>query len=109
MRSNFAYCVPFTIGFSTSNKGIGMVLTTGIEGQFLHIHEDCDPTSATYGQIQSVPTLSASAMPTTGTFVRGHFVYNHGPDAAEYLGWIRITTGSGHVLNTDWRVVGAIA
>lgn len=70
--------------------------------------KDCNPTSATYGQIQSVPTLTASAMPATGTFVRGHFVYNSGPDAAEYLGWIRLTTGTGNVLNTDWKLVGLI-
>lgn len=106
--NNKAYCAPFVLGFSTSNKGVGIIPTTGLQGQVLFIHEDCDPTSATYGQIQSIPVLSASAMPAAGTYVRGHFVYNHGPDAGEYLGWIRLTTGTAHVLNTDWKVVGAI-
>lgn len=108
VRGNYCYSDPSVLNFSTSNKGVGSILRTGIEGRFLHIHEDCNPTSGTYGQVLSIPHVALHAMPTTGTFVQGHFVYNSDPAAGEYLGWIRLTTGSGNVLNTDWKVVGAI-
>lgn len=50
-----------------------------------------------------------STLPTTGTFVTGDFIRNTGssstvPDVNSMVlsGWRRITTGSAHVLNTDW-------
>lgn len=108
VRNNYTYSEPSALGFSTSNKGVGTIYRTGINGQYLHIHEDCTPTSATYGQILSNPLVAASAIPSAGTYVVGHFVYNTAPAASGYLGWSRLTTGSAHVLNTDWKVVGAI-
>lgn len=54
------------------------------------------------------PYNSATAMPTTGTWRQGDLVFNSAPTNAAGVaaGWIRITTGSGNVLNTDWRVFG---
>lgn len=48
---------------------------------------------------------SSAALPTTGTFAIGSFVYNTAPTVVAgktLLGWQRLTTGSGHVLGTDW-------
>lgn len=52
---------------------------------------------------------TALAKPTTGTYTAGDYVLNRAPTvlpmaAGNYtvLGWRRLTTGSGHVLNTDW-------
>ena len=49
---------------------------------------------------------TVSAMPTTGTYVRGYFSWNSNPtiDANDMilLGWCRLTTGSRHVDGTDW-------
>lgn len=52
---------------------------------------------------------TATAAPTTGTWSRGDFVRNSAPAEAgsassKYvvMGWVRITDGSGNVLNTDW-------
>lgn len=49
----------------------------------------------------------SAAIPTTGNFNAGDIVYSTGitQDAnnMQELGWRRLTTGSGHVLNTDWR------
>jgi hypothetical protein len=52
---------------------------------------------------------SASAMPTSGEYAQGDFVFNTAPaeagsSSSKYviLGWSRLTTGTGHTLNTDW-------
>lgn len=108
VRGNYCYSEPASLGFSTSNKGVGTIFRTGIQGRFIHIHEDCTPTSATYGQILTNPHVAFTAMPSTGTYVAGHFVYNTAPGAGGYLGWVRLTTGNAHVLNTDWKPAGAI-
>lgn len=51
----------------------------------------------------------ASAMPTTGSWTAGDYVQNtawaeQGTAGSKYIikGWMRITTGSNNVLNTDW-------
>jgi hypothetical protein len=60
------------------------------------------------GSIQAQNT-AASAMPTSGSFTAGDFIVNRAPailgaPGSRYVvrGWIRITSGSAHVLNTDW-------
>lgn len=60
------------------------------------------------GKIQSA-TNAVSSMPTTGSYTAGDFVVNSAPailgaPGSRYVvrGWIRITSGSAHVLNTDW-------
>jgi len=54
----------------------------------------------------SIAEYEAAAMPAAGTFRLGDKVYNTSPTiTAQQMvltGWIRLTTGSGHVLNTDW-------
>ena len=48
---------------------------------------------------------SAAAMPSSGAYTRGAFIENEQPSVSSgkvLLGWVRLTTGSGHVLNTDW-------
>lgn len=51
----------------------------------------------------------AAAMPTSGSYTQGDVVLNRNPTLAGFTGrryvvagWSRITTGSNHVLNTDW-------
>lgn len=47
----------------------------------------------------------SASVPTSGTYAIGSFVYNTAPSVSggkTLLGWQRLTTGSGHVLNTDW-------
>jgi len=62
----------------------------------------------TEGRIGSVTNAYTSA-PTTGTWKQGDFIRNSAPVEAgvalsKYVvtGWLRVTTGSGNVLNTDW-------
>lgn len=62
------------------------------------------------------PRKTAAAMPVTGNYVRGEYVDNTSPTVLTWtgvvgalvgrkyvvLGWKRLTSGSGHVLNVDW-------
>ena len=50
----------------------------------------------------------ASSMPSSGSFIQGDYVNNIAPsisDNSVVVGWLRITTGSNHVLNTDWVAI----
>lgn len=94
---------PASSAFSTSNKGIGAPMTGSI--RMITIIEDCDPTSSTYGTIKNNCVLEGTAQPSTGTYMSGHYVKNSAPSLAAgkvTVGWTRLTTGSGHVANTDW-------
>jgi Right handed beta helix region len=100
---------PAVAGFSTSNKGIGNAPKSGLE--FKYVIEDCDPTSATYGQILNQTVNDSTAVPTSGKYVEGHVVQNTNPTIAGtrnrfVYGWKRLTTGTAHVLGTDWAEVG---
>jgi len=46
--------------------------------------------------------ISKASIPTTGTWVIGDRVFNSAPAVGQPKSWVRITTGSGNVLNTDW-------
>lgn len=65
-----------------------------------------DPMTGLLGR--STLFTRASAMPTTGSYVQGAFVWNAMPaivDGSVLLGWTRLNTGSGHVLNDDWAAL----
>ncbi len=74
-----------------------------------------DPTSSTFGNVTSIPLLQHDSMPTTGKYVIGHIVTNIaatvlGSAGVRYTitGWRRLTTGSNHVLGTDWVELRAL-
>nr|BDD47229.1 hypothetical protein 3 [Bacillaceae bacterium] len=73
--------------------------------KFLAVHKRLY-NSTYYG---SLLIGSSNAMPTTGTFTKGDEIINDNPSelgtaGSKYIvsGWKRLTTGSNHVLNTDW-------
>lgn len=112
LADNYIECDPTAEGFSTSNKGIGDVPRGPA---FILRVVDSDPASANFGKVLNYCPASMSAMPTSGKYVKGHFVRNNNPAVAgvatsQYIitGWSRLTTGSGHVLNTDWREMRAL-
>lgn len=49
--------------------------------------------------------------PSTGTFTKGHVLVNDNPaisgTSQTVVGWLRLTTGSGNVLGTDWAALHA--
>lgn len=94
-----------SLGFSTSNRGVGEVFQDGVGWSYEIV--DSDPTSSTYGQLLQPDLTEAAAMPTTGRFVVGHVVRNTSVGATGVFGWQRITTGANNVLGTDWRALGA--
>ena len=68
----------------------------------------------TEGRINAV-TNAATSVPTTGSWAQGDFVRNSTPSEAgtagsKYVvtGWLRLTSGSNNVLNTDWVSVRAL-
>lgn len=107
LSDNYLECDFTAEGFSTGNKGIGECLRGP---GFVYTVVDSDPASANYGLVLNSCPTSASSIPTSGKFMRGHIVRNNnasvaGSAGSQYLvtGWYRITTGSNHTLNTDWR------
>jgi hypothetical protein len=105
LPGNTVDCQPAAVGFSTSNKGIGNLPRAGIVVRVV----DSDPGSATYGTVLNHCPTAAPAIPTAGVFVAGHVVQNVAPAVAgaggsQYVitGWVRLTTGNAHVLDTDW-------
>jgi len=107
-QSNTLICNPTAIGYDASNVGIGNISTPQIfDAQF--IIEDGNPSSATYNSVLNVCTIASVNLPTTGKYVIGlvvkkSLVIVEGTLGSQYIinGWLRLTTGSGHVLNTDW-------
>ncbi|WP_342643439.1 right-handed parallel beta-helix repeat-containing protein [Rhodoligotrophos ferricapiens] len=90
-------------------RGIAQVAN---EFENFSLFQDCNPTSPTFGQFSSVTDsgfmLSNGSMPSAGYFRRGQLVRNNSPALASgkvLLGWMRLTNGNGHVLNTDWSPV----
>lgn len=101
---NFLWAGVTGVGNNAANKGVRILDT----GQII-VSYDADPASATFGQVTTFPAATASAMPTTGFYAQGHFVKRTTPSIAgtagsQYVvtGWVRVTTGSGHVAGTDW-------
>jgi hypothetical protein len=44
----------------------------------------------------------------TGSWAKGDIMYNTNPVKSGKIGWVRLTSGTGQVLNTDWQPFGAI-
>jgi hypothetical protein len=106
-ENNILECDPAAVGFSTSNKGIGNIPPGP---NFLYRIVNSDPASASFGTVKNHCPTAAAAMPTAGTYVRGHFIRNTNPVIATgkvILGWMRLTTGTAHVANTDWAALYA--
>jgi hypothetical protein len=106
ISDNIAHCSsPVAVGFNIGNKGIGTILTNN---NWVYVIEDSDPTSATYLNVTHTTINTSASIPSSGWYYRGWFVKNTTPsiDANNMiiLGWIRLTTGTGHVSGTDWAV-----
>lgn len=94
-------------GDNASNKGVRALPSARTN---IIVPIDGDPTSATFGQPQNIVLTRSAAMPSAGKYCYGHVVYADvgaatGTAGSKYtiLGWQRISTGTTHVLNTDWQ------
>jgi len=106
-HNNVAYCDPTGIGEIVGNKGISVIYDPAIGVNY--VIWDCDLTSATYNSLLNNCPVWSAALPSTGKYVAGTVVKKPfgavtGSGGSQYVvtGWVRLTTGSGHVLNTDW-------
>lgn len=93
------YCKPVASGASVLNVGISNCPDAG--SRYQYVIEEGDPTSSNYRKVLNTCSLSATSVPTTGIYVRGHFVENGAATVDSnnmlILGWKRLTTGSGHM------------
>lgn len=101
LRGNIGY-VGIETGTAASstdadNVGLGRIPRSG--DMMTYRIQDLDPASATFEQDQAGMLTYSAAMPASGHYVFGHKVDT---DAGIYL---RLTTGTAHVLNTDWKLM----
>ena len=98
-RNNYDYAqiaVPYA--YSANNLGVGFV-----HPGFEIIPIDANPNDQAYDSITSTKPSAAPAMPTTGMWHQGDYVRNTAPTASSPVkGWLRLTTGTGSTLGTDW-------
>lgn len=105
--NNLLECTPVAIGFSTGNKGIGVIPVAGPRFKFRVVN--ADPTSGVAGQLINEQLEESNVIPSAGVYVTGAFVKNSAIPAIDannmvIIGWTRITTGSSHVPGTDWAI-----
>lgn len=107
--NNTLMCNPVDYGGGADNIGIRFVNRPVATYDASLIVADDDPSSATFNTTLNVCPLGANSIPTTGKYVQGYFVKKSdlivaGAGGSQYVvnGWLRLTTGSAHVLNTDW-------
>lgn len=110
-QKNVIIADPVNVGYDANNIGIGSILEPAYFDAS-YIIEDGDPASATYNSVLNICKNSQATIPTTGKYVKGSFVAKPdsvitGTAGSQYIvnGWLRLTTGIGHVLNTDWAEV----
>jgi hypothetical protein len=109
---NIVNCGPVAVDWNAANTGVGVPNYGG--DLFKHNIYDCNPTSANYNELLNTCVLQSTVVPTTGTFVTGHFVRNSTPTTTgskTTLGWARQTVGSGHSVagatTADWAPIVA--
>lgn len=96
-----------------TNKGVRYI-PAGVK--FIHTIYNGNPSDAAFKSIITKPLMQSTAMPTSGTYIYGSVTESSIPipggsagSAYTVIGWRRLTTGSGHVLNTDWRELRALS
>lgn len=94
---------PVTFGGRIS--GVGPMTELYVIASTVVFSGDLPPNDTTLG----VSRTYGSAMPVSGTYGKGSFVENllptligTSPNQYTIAGWRRLTTGSAHVLGTDW-------
>lgn len=103
---NIVYSDFVAAGDNANNKGVRNLPAAAYN---IIVPINGDPTTSTFGQIANTVQMHTAAIPSTGRYVAGHRVVKDfaavaGAPGSQYVvtGWVRATTGSGHVLNTDW-------
>lgn len=93
------------VGGSNNACGIGQVPVIKMNRP---IYYDADRTSGTFGQVQQSTSYSFGTAPTEGFYMKGHVVYRSNESTSTPYLYLRLTTGTSHVLGTDWLEVGKV-
>ena len=108
MRANndIVICEPTGYGDLAGNKGVRKI---DQNMGYTYVIYNGDPTSTSFKNITTFPVTISNALPTTGFYLAGFVIKADsatvvGTGGSKYIvsGWTRLTTGSAHVLNTDW-------
>lgn len=79
-------------------------------GDTYMLRNNLDRASGTNSINAAVLADRRTSIPTAGTYPRFFFVHNETPSIATgkvVIGWTRLTSGTGHVANTDWAALYA--
>ncbi|WP_163269669.1 hypothetical protein [Chelativorans alearense] len=98
--SNLVLCDPVSHAYDAGNLGVGVPYAAG--PGFRHMIVDCLPTSADFGKVKNICRRGGSAVPTTGKYVIGHTFEVNMTGGIGVDRYRRATTGSNHVVATDW-------
>ncbi len=93
-------------GWNAANYGIGIPPQIGGAFSWISIENNSSVAPSLYKSLLYSHVFESSLMPTTGSFVAGEFVAatSAGVVNCSCSGWTRLTTGSGNVGGTDWKV-----
>jgi hypothetical protein len=108
-ENNLIECQFFATGYSASNFGVGNLPIPGTG--YWYSYWLSDSSQVSWNILGNVCLKEKTSIPTTGYYVAGMFVaarsVTPGTSTGTPLGWLRLTTGNGHVLGTDWYLVAA--
>lgn len=104
---NIIYSDTATLGVANGDAG-GVTFSDSISAANRIIQYVSDPRSTTYGQVRTGIDLTATAVPSSGTYAKGQLVRNQTPSVANnktIFGWLRLTNTTTHTAGTDWATL----
>ncbi len=101
----FPYSDPTNIGIRAWNSG-----------KKTWVIADDNPSSSNFKRVLNTCYSSYYQLPASGYYLKNTVVYKDqdlnvaGTSGSQYIliGWVRLTNGSGHVLNTDWKEIRSL-
>lgn len=102
ISGNKVRCYPVNAGYDILNIGVAV---PGYGSQFEHIVLDLtNINDSSYGYtVINTPATTSSLRPASGRYVQGWVTQRYAPAAGTFSGWIRLTTGDGHMNGVDWE------
>ena len=112
-RRNVVYSQPVAVGYNILNLGVGTI-QEGYQDEFETVYTDCDPTSANYGSVLAQTDTTGAGNPSSGFYTAGYVFRVNAVNTVvknsvnqSIFAYIRLTTGTGHVLGVDWQALYA--
>jgi len=93
------------VALGNNNLGIAQRVRLGQWTSF--VYYDSDIASPDFGEYQTTLYCS-STVPTTGYYTLGHMVVRANPTSGSFFYLVRATSGTAHVVGTDWLEIDAV-